>query len=150
MRQEDARRVGQEACTGADARRVLGGESTVELGKRVLYIAGPIANTTDFVDRFTKARLEVSGLGYHPICPIELNGIDTNSRKEDAENRRAYLKRDISALIECDGIYLLRGWENSRGARLEKLIADGLDMLVLYQESEDESGRTSNTNADTA
>lgn len=109
---------------------------------KLVYIAGPIANTTDFCERFKAAGLEVAQLGYQPVCPIELNGIDENSRKEDAENRRMYLKRDIVALIECDGIYLLRGWENSRGARLEKLIADGLDMFILYQdEGERDGGR---------
>lgn len=99
-----------------------------------IYIAGPIANTTDFVERFTMARREVVKLGYTPVCPIELNGVDENSRKEDAENRLAYLRKDLHALIEADGIYLLRGWENSRGARLEKLIADGLGLLILYQD----------------
>lgn len=108
--------------------------------KLTIYIAGPIANTDDFVYRFGIARGEVALLGYQPVCPIELNGVDGNSRKEDAENRRAYLRSDIHALLECDGIYLLRGWENSRGARLEKLIADGLDLLVLYQPENDNKG----------
>lgn len=99
-----------------------------------IYIAGPIAGTTDFVYRFGVARGEVALLGYKPVCPIELNGVDENSRREDSDHRLAYLRRDIAALIHCDGIYLLRGWENSRGARLEKLVADGLNLLVLYQE----------------
>jgi len=103
-------------------------------GRARIYIAGPIANTDDFVARFTTARREVNALGYTPVCPIELNGVDKDSRKEDAANRRTYLINDIRALLECDGIYLLRNWEHSRGARLEKLIADGLDLTVLYQE----------------
>lgn len=102
-----------------------------------VYIAGPIANTTDFVARFTAARVEVAQLGCIPVCPIELNGVDENSRREDAANRLAYLRKDIHALIECDGIYLLKGWWDSRGARLEKLIADGLGLLVLYQDKVD-------------
>lgn len=107
-----------------------------------IYIAGPIANTDDFVYRFGVARGEVGLMGYQPVCPIELNGVDENSRKEDAENRLAYLRKDIAALINCDGIYLLRGWENSRGARLEKLIADGLDLLILYQDEGESDGRS--------
>lgn len=103
---------------------------------KTLYIAGPIANTTDFVARFKAARLEVAQLGYQPVCPIELNDVDENSRQEDAENRRAYLVKDIAALIHCDGIYLLTGWENSRGARLEKLIADGLGLTILFQDDD--------------
>jgi hypothetical protein len=99
--------------------------------KLLVYIAGPIANTDDFCERFKQARLEVAQLGYQPVCPVEINGFDNTMR--DADNRRAYLQKDIAALMNCDGIYLLRNWENSRGARLEKLIADGLDMIILYQ-----------------
>lgn len=108
----------------------------MELKKKLVYIAGPIANSDDFCERFRQARLEVAQLGYQPVCPIELNGIDEDSRKEDTENRRVYFRKDIHALVECEGIYLLRNWENSRGARLEKLIADGLDMFILYQPDE--------------
>lgn len=99
-----------------------------------IYIAGPIAGTTDFVYRFGVARGEVGLMGYQPVCPLELNGVDENSRLEDSTSRRRYLINDIHALLECDGIYLLRGWEHSRGARLEKLIADGLGLIILYQD----------------
>lgn len=98
-----------------------------------IYLAGPIANTTDFVARFAKAREEVRALGYIPVCPIELNGVDKDSRREDADSRQAYLKADIRALLEADGIYLLDGWWDSRGARMEYVIASTLDLLILYQ-----------------
>jgi hypothetical protein len=110
----------------------------VELDKKLVYIAGPIANATDFVARFTAARAEVAALGYTPVCPIELNGVDQHTRQEDPVSRRDYLRRDIAALVNCDGIYLLDGWWDSKGARLEKLIADGLGLLVLYQDKVDE------------
>lgn len=103
---------------------------------KCIYIAGPIANTTDFVERFKAARLEVARLGYTPVCPIELNGLQANDR--DPNERRAYLRKDIAALINCDGIYMLDGWWNSRGARLEHMIAQGLDLLVLYQNKVDQ------------
>lgn len=99
----------------------------------LVYIAGPIANTTDFVERFKAARVEVAVLGYTPVCPIELNGVDETSRQEDSENRRDYLRKDIAALINCHGIYMLDGWWDSEEARLEHMIAQGLRLLVLYQ-----------------
>ena len=36
-----------------------------------------------------------------------------------------------SRLVDCDGVALLPGWENSRGATLERAIAAGLGLQVL-------------------
>ena len=38
---------------------------------------------------------------------------------------------DLAAVRSCDAIYLLRGWENSRGAKKElaEAIAHGLTIL---------------------
>lgn len=99
-----------------------------------IYLAGPITNTSDFRDRFAQAKLELVQLGYVPISPLDVPKDFEDTGK--AEIWLAAMRVDIPALINCDGIYLLRGWENSRGARLEKLIADGLDLLVLYQDDE--------------
>lgn len=49
-------------------------------------------------------------------------------------NWSAYMRSDIAALIKCDAIILLAGWENSRGAKLEHHIASELGMLILKEE----------------
>lgn len=106
--------------------------------KSTMYIAGPITGVTDFKARFERAKLEVVQLGYAPVSPCDIvKGFeDTGSE----EIWLACMKLDIPALLQCDGIYLLRGWENSRGARLEKLIADGLGLTILYQEEGESNG----------
>jgi hypothetical protein len=40
----------------------------------------------------------------------------------------------VAQLVSCDGIALLQGWENSRGARLELELADTLRIPVVYVE----------------
>lgn len=104
--------------------------------KPLVYIAGPIGTSTDARERFAKGAQEVAQLGYRPVSPLELCGGTTHVNA--CHTWREHMIMDIRALLECHGIYLLRGWENSRGARLEKLIADGLDMMVMFQgETED-------------
>lgn len=49
------------------------------------------------------------------------------------EEWHVYIRRDIKALADCTGIVLLRGWEKSKGARLELHIALELGMDVLYE-----------------
>ena len=102
---------------------------------KLVYVAGPIGESTDARERFREGTLEVAQLGYQPVSPLELCGgtIHVNA----CHSWREHMVMDIRALLACEGIYLLRGWENSRGARLEKLIADGLEMFVLYQDKVD-------------
>lgn len=42
-----------------------------------------------------------------------------------------YMRVDIIAMLSCEAVYLLPGWEKSRGARLEHHIANELGMRVL-------------------
>lgn len=44
------------------------------------------------------------------------------------------LRQDIHELVECNAIYMLRGWEASRGAQLEHHIAERLGMKIYFQE----------------
>lgn len=92
-----------------------------------IYISGPIGSTTDFPERFAAGCLEVARFGYEPVSPLN------NGLARDA-GWLAHMKADIRTLLECEGIYLLRDWHQSRGARIGQMIAQGLDMLVLYQE----------------
>ena len=40
------------------------------------------------------------------------------------------MRRDIAALMDCDGIMMLPGWEKSRGALIEHWVALELKMPV--------------------
>ena len=45
---------------------------------------------------------------------------------------RAVMSADLAAVRSCDAIYLLRGWESSRGAKKElaEAIANGLTVML--------------------
>jgi hypothetical protein len=38
---------------------------------------------------------------------------------------------DIKLLCDCDIVYLLKNWEDSDGAKLEKLIAEKLNIRII-------------------
>ena len=51
------------------------------------------------------------------------------------------MRESIKALATTDKIYMLKGWEDSKGAKLERVIAQGLDIPILYEEDKkQESG----------
>ena len=56
------------------------------------------------------------------------------SRKALADSRlaRAVMDADLAAVRSCNAIYLLRGWEDSRGAKRElaEAIAHGLKVML--------------------
>lgn len=92
-----------------------------------VYIAGPITNTPDFRERFAKGCEKVVALGFTAVSPVTDNPNDMGDPKDWA----FYMRKDIPLLLNCDGIYMLNGWENSRGARLEHYIAQQLSMRIF-------------------
>jgi len=45
-------------------------------------------------------------------------------------------------MLESDAVYMLRGWGASRGAILERFLAQELDIPVFYQEKGKEQYET--------
>ena len=92
------------------------------------YIAGKITGTNDFKERFKDAEWEVTLMGMIAVNPTTL---PHNHDKE----WQSYMKECIAELVKCDAVYMLQGWLNSDGARLERSIADSLRMEVYLEGS---------------
>jgi hypothetical protein len=83
--------------------------------------------------------------GWVVINPAELdrqNGgphqdpfqFDPNTDDVDQQFMREALSRDLTALCEqCTAIYMLTGWESSRGARAELATAIALGIDIHYE-----------------
>ena len=44
-----------------------------------------------------------------------------------------HMRVDIALLLECDCIYMLQGWELSKGAKLELDVASSCGIKVLFE-----------------
>ena len=42
--------------------------------------------------------------------------------------------RDIEQVILCDALFLCKGWENSRGCKIEKYTAELYGKKIFYQQ----------------
>lgn len=93
---------------------------------KTIYISGPISGyDTEERKRAFKEATRVAGkMGYIPVNPMEY--------QVDGWTWEAYMRRDIKELMDCDAILMMPGWEQSRGAKLEKDIAERIGMEVLY------------------
>lgn len=91
-----------------------------------IYVAGPMSGLPDLnFAAFHAAAAWLRGMGHTVINPAELN-------TDPAAEWHACMRVDIAALVTCDTIYLLPGWEDSRGAKLEHHIAERLGMSIEF------------------
>lgn len=89
-----------------------------------VYIAGAISNNNMYLTQFENAETYLQSLGYTPLNPVKHIGFDYKD----------YIDMGLAELSKCDVIYLLKGWENSKGARLEKQYAETVGLEITYEE----------------
>ncbi|MCH3995033.1 MAG: DUF4406 domain-containing protein [Prevotella sp.] len=93
-----------------------------------VYISGAIAHY-DVEERriaFGKAAYVLEEMGYIPVNPF-LNGLPESS------HWREHMRVDIGMLLNCSYIYMLDGWELSKGAKLELDVASSCGIEVLFE-----------------
>lgn len=100
----------------------------------LIYIAGGVTGIPSFRANFAEAAEEVQLLGHTPISPLEVCAGE--GLREGIDSWRSFMIADIRALLACDGIYMLRMWWDSKGARLEHTIAEALGLELIYQPEE--------------
>jgi len=92
-----------------------------------LYLSGPITDNAFAYELFHAAEVTYSEMGHDIINPLKL---------DQGEAWHVIMRKDIAQLINCDGIVMLRGWTQSKGAILEHNIAKALKMSIIYDQSE--------------
>lgn len=96
--------------------------------KERVYISGAIAHH-DIEERkaaFGHAARYLDLKGYEPVNPFD-NGVP-----EDA-HWREHMRADIALLLGCDSIYMLQGWELSKGAKLELDVASSCGIKAMFE-----------------
>jgi hypothetical protein len=45
----------------------------------------------------------------------------------------SYMRQDLKAMLDCDSIYMLSNWKDSKGATIERDLAIKLNLSVYYE-----------------
>lgn len=81
----------------------------------------------DVVKTFTTAENWLKSNGYIPVSPLK-NGLPSSASYNE------HMLRDLQLLSECDEIYMLHGWEQSKGCRIEFAEAVTLKKPIKFQQ----------------
>lgn len=87
-----------------------------------IYIAGKITGNENYKDHFKQAELKLKSEGHQVINP---------TWKPLGLTYKQYIDMGLMELSQCDGIYLLDGWKESKGARLEKQYSETIGLEII-------------------
>lgn len=90
------------------------------------YLAGPMTGLPDYnFPAFMEMAQVLREKGFIIFNPAE-------SIPDKSLAWTVYMRHNIRALMNCQGIFLLPGWERSKGSQLEKHIAVQLEMEIYF------------------
>ncbi len=91
-----------------------------------VYISGPMEGVENYEKNFKRAENDLTEAGYKVVNPAEID--------VEGMDREEILDMDLKLLGGCDGIYMLKGWRQSRGANREYGFAAGCHMEIMYED----------------
>ncbi len=93
-----------------------------------LYVAGPMTGIADFnFPAFNTAAAELRAVGYDVANPAD--------HGQATKPWAYYMRLALKSMLDCDGVALLPGYSNSKGATLELHVAESLGMKAKYVEA---------------
>ena len=105
---------------------------------RSIYIAGKYSAETEAgEDDNIRAAAAVAAQylkdGWAVFCPHTMTQIiDREFNRPREMEWEDWLTADIHWISKCDAIHMLPGWRESKGARIEYLVAKGLGLRIIF------------------
>lgn len=94
------------------------------------YISGKITGTADYMERFEKAEAELKQKGFETVNPARVC-----AELPPTFTHAEYMAVALACLEQCGSIYMLSGWQNSEGAKIEYARAKEKGMLIGREEN---------------
>lgn len=95
---------------------------------KIIYISGAITGTDDYMKRFAIAEELLKGQGYNKV----INPAAVCARLPQLEHAD-YMSVCLTMIALSDIVYVLDGWEQSKGSKMEISAAKKLGKQVAYE-----------------
>ena len=98
----------------------------------VIYISGPMTGHPNFNrEAFVKAEMNLIGTGKEAVSPSLVDQDDEGKTWKPLQGKwEYYLKIALSKMLRCNAIVMLPGWQESKGARVERYLAETLGYKI--------------------
>lgn len=93
-----------------------------------IYISGPMTGKPQF-NRPAFVVAEDYLNGHHPALKV----LSPHTIVIDEPSWEKYMRVALGMMLKCEAIYMLKGWRDSKGARIELGLAQELGMRVIYE-----------------
>lgn len=111
-----------------------------------IYISGPITGVYGWEERFRDSEGRVMETGffdrygsagvYYKSSRFGFEAVSPRVFNSGVKYRKWwwYMIRSIVKMFGCSYVYMMRGWNESRGSRIEHTIADVMGKNIIYEE----------------
>ena len=97
-----------------------------------IYLSGKITGLDKEVysRQFERAESFYKTSGFDVINPVKIG--EEILKQNPSATWEDFMQKDLEALKTCTHIALLEGWEESKGAKMEKAEAEKLGLEIMY------------------
>ena len=96
---------------------------------KIVYLSGAITGNENYKHDFSVAETYLNQMGYIVISPARLDELSSEKLSYEQYMRVCYSLIDI-----CDCVFMVSGWQKSKGANAELSYAKSLGKKVMYQD----------------
>ena len=97
-----------------------------------IYLSGKITGLDKevYTRQFERAESFYKTSGFDVINPVKIG--EEVLKQNPSAKWEDFMQKDLEALKTCTHIALLEGWEESKGAKMEKTEAEKLGLEIMY------------------